>query len=243
MSARMRIASLTLLTVALDLSACGSAPRWQPSEPYWEQEFYQRDLLREVQSVVHTSSDDTPIPAGGIHGTVRFTVTGERIEYPEMVVSTGDHDLDKLMLQQVTSAQLRKPEGPHADEPHEFELRLDMPTPLESFEYGIYDAIDRWKVYPENAVIAGDMGVVAVDFDYSGGKASNPVVVKSDRSQLLNKASLEAVTKAALPAPLPPYVGKTLHMEAVFCYSLNDAIKCPEAGNVISVLGTRIRRY
>lgn len=240
------VSRLGLAALIGGLAACGSAPTLEPSEPYWEQTYYQETLFRAVQSVVHTPSDTTAIPAGGIHATVRFTLAGGMVEYPEIVVSTGDPDLDKLLLRQIISAQPPKPTGRQADAPHEFELPLQMPTPFETFQFSIYAAINDWKKYPVNAVIAGDMGLVAVGFDYLDGKVSNVAILKSAHSQLLNRTSLETVTNAVFPTPPPPYADKTFHMQAIFCYYLGDSgdsqDPCPSGANVIKVTGTRVRR-
>ena len=87
----------------------------------------------------------------------------------------------------------------------------------------------------------GKQGVVTVGFDYQDGKAVNIGISKSSNEHTLDAASVGAVTKASLPPPSPSYAGKTLHMEVIMCYSLNNTDICPSMYNVIYVTGTRIR--
>ncbi|HET7176631.1 MAG TPA: hypothetical protein VFK21_11565 [Gammaproteobacteria bacterium] len=190
-----------------------------------------------VQSMVHQTDGGTSIV--GVNGMVRFTVTDGAIENPEIVASTGYADLDKLMLQQVASAKPPKTWGPHAHEPHEFELLLDMLTPFDSFQYHVYRAIDAWKVYPRDPIIAGSTGDTVVDFDYLDSKAQNIVIALASKDKELNKASVNAVSKAKLPAAPPDYVGKNVHMEVVFCYTINNSPGCPAGKNVIDVRAAR----
>lgn len=240
-----RYRHLAAFVLVCGLSACGSAPVQQASRAYWDEVWWQEHLLRTVQSVVHTPSDTTPIPAGGIHGTVRFTFDNGTIENPEIVTSTGDPYLDRLMLQQVAAAQGPKPVGPHASEPHEFELDLDMPTPFDAFQYSIYTAIDSRKIYPKDGIVAEATGNATVDFDYQDGKASGIVMTVGSRNEDLNKSSIDAVKTATLPPAPQDYAGKPVHMEVVFCYSMatsptNIINKCPVGNNVIVVQAYRI---
>jgi protein TonB len=168
------------------------------------------------------------------------------IEYPDIVQSTGDPDMDKLMLRQIASVQPPQATGLRADEIHEFIKELDMPTPFESFQSGIYGAIDAKKIYPKEAVMGGVGGVAAVDFDYLDGKISGITLVRASRDKDLDKVSVGAVTRAVMPPVPPAYAGQARHMEAIFCYSLRESAEaknpCPAALNVIEVTGTRIRR-
>jgi hypothetical protein len=149
------------------------------------------------------------------------------------------------MLQEVVSVQGPKPSGAHADEPHVFELELDMLTPFESLQYSIYTAIDSQKVYPKEAILEEATGNATVDFDYQDGKANGITMSMGSRNEDLNKASIGAITKAALPSPPLAYADRPIHMEVKFCYSLatsptNIINKCPAGDNVIVVQGYRI---
>jgi hypothetical protein len=235
-----------IILLACALSACGSTPSGvNPStQAYWSDPWWQTSLLSAVQSVVH-QTDMTGTPITGVNATVRFTLANGVIEYPEIVISTGNVDLDNLMLQQVASARPPKTIGPHAGEPHEFELQLDMLTPFDSFQYNVYRAIDAQKIYPKEAVIGGHGGNTTVDFDYLDAKAQNIVKTKSSGDKGMDKAAIDAVTRAILPVPPPDYSGKLLHMEVVVCYSLETPQnevnnRCPMGENVIAVIGTRI---
>jgi len=234
--------------LACALSSCGSAPPLANKPPlfsdqaYWTNPFWQAELFSAVQSVVHLPADVTSPAAPGIHGTVKFLFANGKIEDPEIVASTGDPDLDKLLLQQVVTAKIPKPYGLHTDQPHEFELPLEMFTPYKSFEYNVYAEIDRKQEYPRDPLLQDIMGITALDFDYLDAKASHIVMVKSSGNKQLDKASLGAVTKAKLPAAPPGYAGKTLHMVVIVCYDINYAKKCPTGKNVIVMEGTRIVR-
>lgn len=243
------------LLLACALSACGSAPPsatpLRPatdSKAYWENPDWQALLLGAVQSVVHQPTDTTSTPITGVNAMVRFTVANGTIENPEIAASTGYADLDKLMLLQVASAKPPKTWGLHASEPHEFELLLDMLTPLDSLQYNIYRAIEYQKVYPKEEILTGTVGNNTVDFDYRDGKASNIALITSSKSSYLDRASLDAVTRAVLPLAPTAYTGKPIHMEVVLCYTLFESPpdmivnQCPTAKNVIVVHGTRIKR-
>lgn len=240
-----------LLTCAL--SACGSAPPHATptqadagSKAYWENPDWQSLLLGDIQSVVHQPTDTDKTPITGVNAMVRFTLADGVIKDPQIVASTGYGDLDKLMLQQVASAKPPETWGPHASESHEFELLLDMLTPLDSLQYNIYKAIDNYKVYPKDGIIAGATGNTTVGFDYLDGKANNIALTGSSKNKDLDKAAIGAVTRAVLPPAPMTYIGKPIHMEVLVCYSLifsRTDVKnpCPTNKDVIQVLGTRIR--
>ncbi len=239
---------LAVLILACVLSACGSAPPQANKPPlfsdqaYWMNPYWQAGLFSAVQSVVHLPANPAGPVTPGIQGTVKFLFANGKIEDPEIVASTGDPDLDKLMLQQVVTAKIPKPYGLHTDQPHEFELPLEMFTLYKSFEYNVYAEIDRKQEYPRDPLLQDIMGITAFDFDYLDAKASHIVMVKSSGNKQLDKASIGAVTKAKLPAAPPGYAGKTLHMVVIFCYDINYVETCPTGKNVIDVEGTRIVR-
>lgn len=241
------------LALVCALSACGSTPPNTTSvradagaKAYWENPDWQSLLLGDIQSVVHQPTDTDKTPITGVNAMVRFTLADGVIKDPQIVASTGYGDLDKLMLQQVASAKPPETRGPHASESHEFELLLDMLTPLDSLQYNIYRAIDYQKVYPKDPIIRGDTGNTTVDFDYLDGKASNIAMTNSSKSRDLDRAAVGAVTRAVLPPAPMTYIGKPIHMEVLVCYSLifsRTDVKnpCPTNKDVIQVLGTRIR--
>jgi outer membrane biosynthesis protein TonB len=205
-------------------------------DPRWD-----KSLLDAVQAAVHDPVDGTDMSTPGIHATVRFTFLDGVIEYPEIVQSTGDPELDKLVVDQVASAQAPRPAvGLQIDAPHQFVLDLDVPTPYESFEYGVFNALDYAKIYPKDAVMGGSQGSTTVGFDYLDGEASNITTIKSSGSKSLDRASLGTVARSKLPPAPPAYAGKTVHLEAVFCYSLIGPGKCPRRKDVILIYGTRL---
>jgi hypothetical protein len=215
--------------------------------PKWD-----KTLIDAIQSVVRDPVDPTDLSAPTLHATVKFTFLNGVVEYPEIVQSTGNTDLDKLMLRQVASAPVPVPTGRLQTEmPHEFIVDLDMPTPVDMFRSKLYTAIDYSKVYPKEAIISGDAANVTVGFDYQDGKASSITLTRSSKVKSLDKASLDAVTRTAFPSALPVYAVKSLHTEVVFCYTMASAIngppvtiknECPASGNVVVVRATRIMR-
>lgn len=239
---------LAVLILACALSACGSAPPQANKPPlfsdqaYWMNPFWQAELFSAVQCVARLPSNAASPATPGIHGTIKFLFDNGAVKDPVIVESTGNPQLDKLLLQQVVTAKVPKPYGLHTDQPHEFELPLEMFTPYKSFEYNVYAAIDRTKFYGRDAIIKGDTGSTTVDFDYLDGKALNIAIAKSSGSRYLDQPSVDTVSKALLPAAPPGYAGKTLHMVVIFCYDINYAKKCPTGKNVIDVEGTRIMR-
>lgn len=70
---------------------------------------------------------------------------------------------------------------------------------MSEFAASMLAAINAAKVYPKEAVIAGETGEVVVSFDYVNGIVSNIKIVKSSGSRSLDKAAMAAVQKAALP--------------------------------------------
>lgn len=257
-----RFARLGLLVLLGGLAACGSTPtprdsgepvtHFNPSQdPYWEDAKWDNALLDAVQSAVHDPADAADTSTPGFHATVKFTFLAGAIEYPEIIASTGNPDLDRLMLHQVSSAQVPQPTaGLQIDVPHEFVLDLDMPTPFESFQSSIYGAIDAQKIYPKSAIISAAAGNTRVDFDYQDGKASEIAMTASSHDKELDKVSVGAITKAAFPPSPAAYAGKKLHMQVLFCYTIASAEngsvftiknKCPAGRNVIVVQATRIK--
>lgn len=226
-----------VFALACALSACASKPADPNAHAYWANPFWQESLLSAVQSMVHQPDGSTPIV--GVNGMVRFTVADGIIKDPAIVASTGYADLDKLLLQQVASAKPPKTWGPHAHEPHEFELLLNMLTPFDSFQYNVYRAISNYRLYPRDGIIAGATGITTVDFDYLDGKANNIAVTGSSKSRDLDKAAIGAVTKAVMPSAPPAYAGKSMHMEVVFCYTINNSPGCPAGKNIIDVRAAR----
>lgn len=233
--------------LACALSACSStpphvnAPRfiYLGTQVYWMNPFWQAELLETVQSVVHLPDRTT---TSGIQGTVKFLYDNGAIKNPTIVTSTGNSDLDKLLLRQVVTAKIPKPFGPHTDQPHEFELPLEMFTPFESFEYNVYAAIKLKITYGRNALIDGETGIATVNFEYLDAKVQNIVIAKSSGHGDLDKSSIATVSNAVMPPPPPGYTDKIVPMQAIFCYNFNFTKKCPAGKSIIEVDGFRIKR-
>lgn len=250
-----RIRDLVLLASFSCLVACASAPKdtSEPianfdssKDPYWQNPRWDLTLMNAVQAGIRNPADPADTSTPDYQATVKFTYLQGTIEYPEIVTGTGDAKLDELMLHQLASVQGPQATGIDADKPHEFILDVVMSTPFRALQDSIYAAINNWKVYPVDAVISGSMGNTTVDFDYSDGKAMDITVTQASKNKLLDRTSVNTVTKANLPQAPIPYAGKILHMEVIFCYSLGQSAKskdpCPVGANVIEVTGTRIRR-
>lgn len=245
-------ASLYSAALALfcTLSACSTAPSrstpprlfYPAATSYWANPFWQAGMFAAVQSVVHQPAIAGTVPTPGIHGTVRFLYDHGAIKNPVIVESTGNPELDKLLLLQVTTAKVPEPFGRDIEQPHEFALPLKMLTPYESFEYNVYLAIKFKITYGRNALIYGETGNVTVNFDYLDAKVQNIVIGKSSGHGDLDKSSIAAVSNAVMPPPPPGYTGKMVPMQAIFCYNFNFARKCPIGKNIIEVDGWRIKR-
>lgn len=238
------------LVLACALSACNITPS-HPTPPryfypagvaYWANPFWQAEMFAAVQSVVHLPATAGPVPASDLQGTVQFLYDNGTINNPVIVESTGNPDLDKLLLQQVITAKIPKPFGLNINQSHEFQVSPKLLTPYESFEFNVYAAIKLKKTYSRDALIYLETGNVTVNFNYLDGKAQDIVVAKSSRYSELNKISVSAISNAAMPPPPPGSTGKPLPMQAVFCYDINLARKCPTGDNVIAIEGTRIER-
>lgn len=240
------IASLALMG---SLAACGSAPADNPAsrlfnapvDPYWEDQRWTKALLDAAEVVVRDPVALTDTTTVGPRVAIKFTFADGMIHDPSIIAGTGDPNLDELLLKQVVTAQVPKPGGARAGEPHGFLLDLDMLTPYESFQDSIYAAVDATKVYPKDAIISGATGATTLGFDYLDGKATGITIVASSRDRILDKSSLAAVTNAQMPPAPVAYAGKTLHMEVTVCYYLNNSKNCQIARNVILVRAVLVR--
>src|SRR5690242_16931303 len=236
---RNNASRLVLLALVSGLAACGSAPAPKESaqpvahfdpgkDPYWEDSRWDKRLVDTVQAAVHDPVDSADMSSSGLHATVKFTYLQGVLEYPAIVTGTGNPDIDKLMLHQLATVQGPQVTGLQSDQPHEFILDLDMPTPFESFQSTIYSAIDSQKIYPKEAIISGKAGNTQMDFDYLDGKAIDIAMTASSNDKELDRVSVGAVTKASFPPAPAAYAGKTLHMQVLFCYTMASA----ETGSV-----------
>jgi TonB family protein len=231
-------ACLMLLTLA----ACSIAPGHAKDDAYWQDQRWDEQLFKAIQSSVHYPLDGAGQPIGEVisaHGKVEFTYVDGKILDPEMAESTGRPDLDAAMLQQVAAAKIPIATGSHAKEPHAIAVDLKMASPLEAFEYTLMQAIDAKKVYPKEAILKGTQGVVAVACNYGDTKAADVAIVKSSRDRVLDAAALLAVSRAELPPPPAWLSPRPLHMRINICYSLGFAGACPAATQqVIEIVET-----
>ena len=200
---------------------------------YWNNARWQAELVYAIQSVVHAPANIPSTSTPGIHGIVQILYANGKIENPKIIKSTGNPDLDMLMVKQMAAAKPPKPIGPHASEPHVFQIPLDMPTAFESYEYSVYAAIGRHGFYPRGSLLRGFTGNTTIDFDDLNGKVSDIVINKSSGHSDLDKTAVKVVASATLPAVPPSFAGKTSHIEVIICYSINNSNVCPSGRNVI----------
>ncbi|HEY1992695.1 MAG TPA: energy transducer TonB [Gammaproteobacteria bacterium] len=92
---------------------------------------------------------------------------------------------------------------------------------MAEFEASMKAAIDAAKVYPKEAIIAGESGTVTVSFDYVNGVVSNVHVDKSSGARSLDKAAMQAVQRAAMP-PKPAELAGTSHFVILVSFNLGD---------------------
>jgi len=89
------------------------------------------------------------------------------------------------------------------------------------FQSSMKAAIDAAKVYPKEAILAGETGIVTVSFDYINGVVSNIHVDKSSGARSLDKAATTAVQKAAMP-PKPAEIAGLNHFVILVSFNLGD---------------------
>ena len=82
-------------------------------------------------------------------------------------------------------------------------------------------AIDAAKVYPKEAILAGETGTVTVSFDYVGGVVSNVHVDKGSGSRAIDRSAMNAVNKAVMP-PKPAELAGVNHFVVLINYSLGN---------------------
>ncbi|HEY3644337.1 MAG TPA: energy transducer TonB, partial [Gammaproteobacteria bacterium] len=71
---------------------------------------------------------------------------------------------------------------------------------MDKFSADMLRAINAQKVYPRISMLKAETGETVVSFDYSDGVVSDIHVDKSSGSHDLDKAAIEAVQRAVLPA-------------------------------------------
>ena len=92
-------------------------------------------------------------------------------------------------------------------------------TILAEFEASMKAAIDAAKVYPKEAILAGETGTVTVSFDYVNGVVSNVKIDKGSGARSLDKSAMNAVNKALMP-PKPADLAGVNHFTIVVNFSL-----------------------
>ena len=90
---------------------------------------------------------------------------------------------------------------------------------MSEFEASMKAAIDAAKVYPKEAILAGEAGVTTISFDYINGVVSNIHVDKSSGARSLDKAAMMAVQKAAMP-PKPAEIAGVNHFVILVSFNL-----------------------
>jgi len=90
---------------------------------------------------------------------------------------------------------------------------------MSEFSASMLAAINAQKVYPKEAVMAGETGETVVSFDYVNGVVSNIHVDRSSGSRSLDKAAMNAVQKAAMP-PKPAELAGVAHFVFHIAFTL-----------------------
>lgn len=94
-------------------------------------------------------------------------------------------------------------------------------TILAEFTASMKAAIDAAKVYPKEAILAGETGTVTVSFDYVGGVVSNIKVDRGSGSRPIDRSAMTAVMKALMP-PKPAELAGINHFVIQINYSLGS---------------------
>ncbi|MGE5624148.1 MAG: energy transducer TonB [Bacillota bacterium] len=92
-------------------------------------------------------------------------------------------------------------------------------TIMNEFVASMRAAIDAAKVYPKEAILAGETGIVTVSFDYVNGVVSNIHVDKGSGSRAIDRSAMNAVQKAVMP-PKPAELAGTSHFVIQVNYTL-----------------------
>jgi protein TonB len=87
------------------------------------------------------------------------------------------------------------------------------------FEASMLAAINAAKIYPKEAILAGESGAVTVSFDYINGVVSNIHVDRSSGSRSIDRSAMQAVQKAAMP-PKPAEIAGQNRFSLVIEYTL-----------------------
>ena len=98
---------------------------------------------------------------------------------------------------------------------------VNQDTLMAEFQSSMKAAIDAAKVYPKEAILAGETGTVTVSFDYSNGVVSNVKVDRGSGSRPIDRSAMTAVVKAALP-PKPAELVGVNHFVVVLDYTLGN---------------------
>lgn len=98
---------------------------------------------------------------------------------------------------------------------------VNQDTLMAEFQASMKAAIDAAKVYPKEAILAGETGTVTISFDYVNGVVSNIKIDKSSGSRPIDRSAITAVQKAALP-PKPAELVGVGHFVVVLDYTLGE---------------------
>lgn len=134
-----------------------------------------------------------------------------RIAYRRIIAYTAACFLSGLMLA-----------GCHNARQQDHAVAAADPTVLKMFQLQMLEAVDKKKVYPKEAVIAGEQGVVVVGFDYAGGNKATHIYIWKGATKSLNKAAMLAVADADLP-PKPPGFEDIINFSVAVKFALNTS--------------------
>ncbi|HEV7164925.1 MAG TPA: energy transducer TonB [Gammaproteobacteria bacterium] len=98
---------------------------------------------------------------------------------------------------------------------------VNQDTLLAEFQASMKAAIDAAKVYPKEAILAGETGTVTVSFDFVNGVVSNVKVDRGSGSRAIDRSAMTAVIKAAMPAK-PAELAGISHFVILLDYTLGN---------------------
>jgi periplasmic protein TonB len=95
-------------------------------------------------------------------------------------------------------------------------------SPTDLFQAALREAVQAAVRYPGAARMMKLVGQTRLGFDYLDGRITHPRVVRSSGRELLDQAALDALQRAAFPAPPKELAGHALNLEIVVVFSLQS---------------------
>ncbi|HET7175984.1 MAG TPA: TonB C-terminal domain-containing protein [Gammaproteobacteria bacterium] len=196
--------------LGLVLTACAG------SLHYWDDRKWVAEMYHAVQQGIYLPADIDP-KIQYHDATVQFTYADGALQDAEVVKSSGSEIVDAAIQSQIGAIHVPVPPGPPDVEPHRFQMDVHMQMALEAYTWALHRAIFAAAHNPGGTSV----GRVLLDFDYTGGKASNITVTQTSGASEIDKAAVDAVAHAKLP-PTPAAFSKITHFVIGFCFGNGD---------------------